>query len=135
MKEVTNDSGGTALPAAWTLTAAGPTPVSGVTATAAVTNAAVSAGSYTLSESGGPSGYTASAYSCVKNGGSPVSGNSLTLANGDAATCTITNDDNAASLTLVKEVTNDNGGSASETAWTLTAAGPTPLSGVTATAW
>ena len=38
-----------------------------------VTNAAVSAGSYTLSESGGPSGYTASAYSCVKNNGAPVS--------------------------------------------------------------
>ena len=36
----------------------------------------------------------------------------VTLAVGQSATCTITNDDQAAQLTLVKTVTNDNGGTA-----------------------
>src|SRR5207245_7203146 len=79
-----------------------------------------------LSESG-PSDYTASPYSCVKNGAPAVSGNGITLSNGDTATCTITNDDKAPSLTLVKHVTNDNGGARTATEWTLNAK-RTPLS-------
>src|SRR5947209_7956066 len=90
------------------------------------------ADTYSLSESG-PSDYTASPYSCVKNGVPAVSGNSITLANGDTATCTITNDDKAPSLTLVKHVTNDNGGTRTAAEWTLSARGsggsPTNLSG------
>ena len=50
------------------------------------------------------------------------------------ATCTITNDDQPATLTLVKTVTNDNGGTAVPTDWTLTATGPTPISGTTGSA-
>ena len=38
------------------------------------------------------------------------------LALGQSATCTITNDDQPAQLTLVKTVTNDNGGTALPTA-------------------
>ena len=38
---------------------------------------------------------------------------------GESATCTINNNDQAAQLTLVKTVTNDNGGTALPTAWTL----------------
>ena len=49
--------------------------------------------------------------------------------------CTINNDDIAPSLELDKTVTNDNGGTAPNTAWTLTATGtggsPTNLSGTT----
>lgn len=86
-------NGGSALPAAWTLSATGPTTISGANSSAAVTNAAVSAGSYALSESGGPSGYVASTYSCVKNGGAPVVSNTISLAAGDTATCTINNND------------------------------------------
>ena len=56
VKTVTNDNGGTALPTDWTLAAAGPTPITGTTGSPAVTNATVNAGTYTLSESGGPSG-------------------------------------------------------------------------------
>jgi len=134
-KTVINDNGGTALETAWTLTATGPTPISGVEGDAAVTGATVDAGEYTLGESGGPSGYTASTYSCVVNGGNPVVSNSLTLADEDVAVCTITNDDNAPQLHLRKTVTNDNGGTALNTAWTLTAIGtggsPTNLSGST----
>ena len=51
---------------------------------------------------------------------------SVTLALGESATCTITNDDIPAQLTLVKEVVNDDGGTAAATDWTLTATGPTP---------
>ncbi|WP_334179522.1 hypothetical protein [Pseudoxanthomonas sp.] len=133
VKTVTNDNGGTQLPAAWTLSAAGPTNISGTTGSAAVTNATVNPGTYALSESATPTGYAASTYSCVKNGGAAVSGNSITLAAGDIATCTINNNDRPATLTLVKTVTNDNGGTQLPTAWTLSAAGPSNISGTTGT--
>ena len=83
------------------------------------------AGTYALSESGGPTGYTASAWSCVKNNAAPVIGSNITLGLGDSAVCTITNNDNKPSLTLDKIVVNDNGGTALESAWTLTANGGT----------
>ncbi|WP_152670177.1 DUF7507 domain-containing protein [Lysobacter capsici] len=134
VKTVTNDNGGSAVATAWTLEAAGPTNITGATGSAAVTNASVNPGSYTLSETGGPAGYTAGTYSCVINGGAAVVSNTVALAAGDNATCTINNDDRAATLTLVKTVTNDNGGSAVATAWTLEAAGPTNITGATGSA-
>ncbi|MGO4774155.1 hypothetical protein AB4084_01240, partial [Lysobacter sp. 2RAB21] len=131
VKTVTNDNGGTAVATAWTLTAtAGSTTITGVTGTANVTNASVPAGAYTLSESGGPAGYTAGTYSCVINNGAAVASNTVTLAAGDNATCTVTNDDQAATLTLVKTVTNDNGGTATINDFPLTATGPTTITGV-----
>ncbi len=97
-KSVVNTGGGTAAATAWTLSASGPTNISGVTAAPTVTATAVSAGAYTLSESGGPADlnggaadYTASTYSCVVNGAAAVSGNSITLNLGDTTVCTITN--------------------------------------------
>ena len=48
------------------------------------------AGSYVLSESDGPDGYTAGAWAC--DGGS-LQGATLTLALGESATCAITSDD------------------------------------------
>src|SRR5207245_10349736 len=75
-----------------------------------------------LSESG-PSDYTASPYSCVKNGAPAVSGNSITLANGDSATCTITNDDKAPSLTLVKHEIGRAACRGTAADWTLGARG------------
>ena len=134
VKTVTNDNGGTQPASAWTLTATGPTTISGATGSAAVTNATVTAGTYALTESSTPGGYTASQYSCVKNGGSAVSGDSIALVNGDVATCTINNNDKPATLTLVKTVTNDNGGTQPASAWTLTATGPTTISGATGSA-
>jgi len=135
IKTVTNDNGGTAQPADWTLSASGPTPISGASGSGTVTNAAVTQGSYTLSESGGPANYTAGTYSCVKNGGGAVVSNSITLAANDVATCTINNNDNPPALHLRKTVTNNNGGTAANTDWTLTATGtggsPTNLSGTT----
>jgi len=49
------------------------------------------AGTYDLSESGGPAGYSASAWVCV--GGTQDDSDTITLALGESATCTITNDD------------------------------------------
>ncbi|WP_363800818.1 OmpA family protein [Lysobacter firmicutimachus] len=133
VKTVTNDNGGTATINDFPLTATGPTTITGVSGTAAVTNAPVSAGGYTLSEAN-VAGYTAGTFSCVVNGGAAVSGNSVTLALGDAATCTINNNDQAATLTLVKTVTNDNGGTATINDFPLTATGPTTITGVSGTA-
>jgi hypothetical protein len=127
---VTNDNGGTALDTAWTLSAAGPTPISGTEGQAAITNAVVDPGSYDLSESAGPAGYTnGTTWVCV--GGTPFDADTVTLAFGDSAVCTITNNDVPPHLTLDKIVS---GGAATGSEWTLTATGtgaqvPLTLSG------
>ena len=59
-------------------------------------------------------------------GGTQDDGDTVTLSSGDDVTCTITNDDDPPSLTLVKEV---EGGTATPADFTLTAAGPTDISG------
>ncbi len=87
-----------------------------------MTNAAVNAGTYSLAESGGPAGYAAGSWSCDAG---TLTGSSLLLGVGVSATCTINNNDQPAHLTLVKTVTNDNGGAAVPTAWTLSGSGPT----------
>ncbi|MGD8340547.1 MAG: hypothetical protein PVH89_07165, partial [Gammaproteobacteria bacterium] len=103
VKNVTNDHGGMAQPGHFTLTATGPTSISG--AGGASSDLTFSAGSYTLSETG-PSGYMASAWSC--DGGS-LDGDVVTLGLGEEATCSITNDDIQPSLTVIKHVENPYG--------------------------
>ena len=128
-KVVTNDNGGTALESAWTLTATGnpvtdPATLTGPGAAGnadVVSGAGFDAGTYDLSESGGPAGYTASTWSCT--GGQTGTEAKVTVALGADITCTITNDDSAPKLTLNKVVINNNGGTALESAWTLTATG------------
>ena len=73
-------------------------------------------------------GYTAGSWSCV---GGLQSTNHVTLALGESATCTITNDDVAPKLHLRKVVVNDNGGTATVADFTLTVdgAGANDLSG------
>ncbi len=137
-KAVVNDNGGTALATAWTLSAAGATPISGAMGSTAVTGAAVTPGIYTLTESAGPTNYTASTYSCVKNGGAAAVSNSVTLVTGDSAVCTITNDDFAlatpsASINVVKVVVNDNGGTKTISDFPLFVDGLPVASGVTNT--
>jgi len=129
-KEVINDSGGSATAADWVLTASGPTGFSG-SGPLVTSGADFMAGRYDLSESGGPNGYTASAWVCV--GGTQNDADTVTLTADDIVTCSISNDDdNVATdtrLTLLKQVTNNNGGNAQASAWTLIANGPTPFSG------
>jgi len=83
-------------------------------------------GTYTLSEADVP-GYTEGAWSCidddeqevpVTNGGL-FSGADVTVSEGQHVTCSITNSDDAPTLTLVKSVTNDNGGNAGPGDFTL----------------
>lgn len=125
VKVVVNDNGGSAATTDWTLTADGPTPISG---SGGVTSGATfSAGSYDLSESAGPGGYSASDWVCE---GGEQDGASITLGLGDSATCTITNDDEQAYVTVVKVVTNDNGGSADPSDFALTLEGDSVTSGV-----
>lgn len=123
LKDVNNNHGGTALNTAWTLTATGtlgsPTNLSGTTpVTSGIT---FKADTYTLAENSGPSGYTASDWVCL--GGTQGDATHITVALGQSATCTITNSDVAPTLKLVKDVTNDNGGSAVAGDWTLAATG------------
>ncbi|NMM24120.1 MAG: hypothetical protein HHJ11_11580 [Phycicoccus sp.] len=127
VKTVSNFFGGLEPVSAWTLTATGPTTITGITGADAVTSAPVSAGSYTLSEVG-PLGY-AGTWSC--SGGAFTDPDHVVLALGQDATCTISNVDLPAHLTLVKAVVNTHGGTAANTAWTLTATGPITISGHT----
>ncbi|MFC6491041.1 DUF6923 family protein, partial [Nitratireductor sp. GCM10026969] len=129
-KQVTNDDGGTLTTDDFTLSADGPVTISGVSGSADVTDAAVPAGTYTLSETNQP-GYTASDYVCTVDGGTPVSGNSITLANEQVAVCTITNDDEPGTLTLRKTLVNNDGGIAEVEDFILTASGPANISGPT----
>jgi hypothetical protein len=121
------NNGGTATEADWTLTAngTGSNDLSGPgTSGSNDVTGSVLPDTFALSESAAPAGYTnGTTYSCVKNGGAPVNTNSITLALGDTAVCSITNTDNAPSLTLNKIVVNNNGGTAVESDWTLTADG------------
>jgi RHS repeat-associated protein len=88
VKHVINDDGGTNEPADWTLTASGPSGFSGTTPASSPTS--FDAGTYQLSESL-IAGYTSSAWNCV--GGSQSDADTVVIALGEDATCTVTNDD------------------------------------------
>ena len=132
LKTVDNTGGGTASTTDFTLTATGPTVVTGTTP---VGPANVPVGVYTLTETG-PVNYTAG-FSCT--GGGTLVGNTLTITEADAGniiTCTIANTYNpagpiVAQLGLLKTVDNTSGGTASTTDFTLTATGPTIVTGTT----
>ena len=80
-KALDNTGGGTAHATDWTLTASGPTSITGHTGDAAITNAAVGAGTYMLAEAG-PAGYSPGIWSCSAG---TLTGTSLVLAAGDDA--------------------------------------------------
>ena len=117
VKEVIKNNGGTAVAGDWTLTATGYNPNQPLV------------GTYSLSESGGPAGYTLTSLTCNDSSGTSLDSRTVTLGLGEDVICTFVNDDDAPSLTLVKEVNNDNGGTLEATEWTLTATGPTDISG------
>ncbi len=79
-----------------------------------------SAGNHTVSETGNPR-YTAT----ISGDCDPVTG-TITLNPGDEKSCTITNDDQApaaTTLTVIKDVINDNDGSAAADAFTINVTG------------
>ena len=111
LKTVITDDGGTAVDTDWTLTAASSdTTISGVEGDPEITSSAIPAGTFALSESGGPANYTNEGWVCTGDG--TQDGAQITLGSGDIATCTVTNNDDPAYLTLVKTVENDDGGTA-----------------------
>ena len=125
---VNRSTGGTAGPGQWTLSAAGPTSISGRGNSAGVTDQTIDAGTYTLSDSGGPRGYTAGPWSCT---GGTLARNRLAVPNGAHIICSVTNAAQQPTLTLIKVVRNGNtGASTSATAWQLSAVGPRTISGV-----
>jgi hypothetical protein len=127
VKTVTNDNGGTKTVSDFALTATGPVTITGLTGSTAVTNRAVNAGSYALTEAT-LAGYTPSSWTCT---GGTQSGANIGLDVGGAATCTINNNDVAPGLTLIKTVTNDNGGTKTVSDFALTASGPITITGLT----
>jgi cysteine-rich repeat protein len=88
VKKVVNNGGGLAIPANWTLTASGPSGFSGPGPQVSSGDGFIP-GTYDLSESGGQAGYAASDWGCV--GGTQDDADTVTLAQGESATCTITN--------------------------------------------
>src|SRR5206468_2817714 len=129
VKNVVNDNGGTATVSAFGITTGAGAltfdagSVNGATTTyTSNTLTGLSAGSKTLHENV-VSTYTEGTWSCVGAAGA-VNGNaqtgSVVLGLGESVTCTITNDDKAASLTIVKNVVNDNGGTATVSAFGIT---------------
>jgi len=110
VKDVQNDNGGNADTGDFELTATGPITISGFTGDVDVTDAGVLVGSYDLSEDG-PAGYSqVGDWVCL--GGAQIDGDTVQLAPGDDATCTVTNQDEAPELVVTKIVTNDDGGDA-----------------------
>jgi len=118
IKHVVNDNGGTAVAGDFTMTVTGnnPSPASFPGAEAPGTTVTLNAGSYGATETG-PSGYAAS-FSADCTG---------SIAVGDTKTCTVTNDDVAPKLIVIKHVINDNGGTAAANDFTMTV-NPTPAS-------
>ncbi|NPV55371.1 MAG: sortase, partial [Anaerolineae bacterium] len=101
-KVVVNDNGGTLGAADFAFSVDGGAPVS--FESDGQNDLSVAAGTYTITEPA-VTGYSTSYDNCTD----------LVIPNGGSATCTITNDDQAATLTLVKTVMNDDGGALVET--------------------
>ena len=104
IKRVVNDDGGTAKAGDFTMNVDDPgtDPASQPGAVDPGVEFTVDPGAYSVSESGGPSGYAAST----------SAGCAGSIAIGESRTCTITNDDVAPKLTVIKRVVNDDGGTA-----------------------
>jgi uncharacterized repeat protein (TIGR01451 family) len=103
-------SGGTAVSANFTLTATGPSQISGPGNSAQVTNQRVLAGTYTLTESG-PAAYELTNLTCT--GATVVNNNgtrTINVADGANVTCTYTNTYRTGTLAVDKVISDPNGG-------------------------
>ena len=114
--EVINDNG-SAVASDWTMNATGVNVSNtGFLGSEAGVTIDLHPGGYNVGQSGGPSGYAMSFSSDCFG----------TISLGDNLLCTIINDDiapNIPSITVVKKVANDDGGSALASEWTITIAG------------
>ena len=121
IKVVTNDNGGTKPVSDFPLHVTNAS--STITDVSSGHSSQFDGGTYTVSETGDSNYVAIFSGDCNSDG-------TVTVVNGEGKTCTITNDDKAPSLTLVKQVTNDNGGTSVTMDWTLGAIGPSTISGV-----
>jgi len=121
VKTVINDNGGTKQVSDFPLFVNGSPVTSGIADTLSANVL------YTATETSDP-GYTASAW-----GGDCAANGTITLALGDNKTCTITNDDKAATLTLVKTVVNNDGGTKTPSDFSLFVNGSPVTTGVAVT--
>jgi hypothetical protein len=108
-KIVINDDGGTKAVSDFPLFVSGTSVTSGVANTFAP-------GTYTVSETG-PDDYAGVI------GGDCAADGSITLTDSQTKVCTITNDDVAPTLTVIKHVINDNGGTLEADAFTMNVTG------------
>ncbi len=113
IKHVVNDNGGIKVAADFTMNVTG-TNVStpSFPGSEAGTTVTLNAGAYSVDEN------TVAGY--AKGLGTNCSG---TIALGESKTCTVTNNDNAASLTVIKHVINDNGGTKAASNFTMQVTG------------
>jgi RHS repeat-associated protein len=117
-KVLPNDNGGTAVCSDFAFQVDGG---SNIAFEADCSNAlTLDTGSHTVTETE-RTGYAASYDGCA----------AVTITGGGASQCTITNDDEVPSLTLVNSVVNDDDGTNAAADWTLTATGPSGFSGTT----
>jgi hypothetical protein len=126
VKVVDNGNGGNAVSGDWTLFAIAGEDESIIdSGDSTQFHPAIAGINYTLSESDDPSGYLASGWSC--DGGS-LEGDELVLGLDEDITCTITNDDIAPQLTVIKRVVNNGTPPGTKVAadFTLSVAGTNP---------
>src|SRR5439155_10062149 len=114
IKHVVNDNGGAATASDFTMNVSGggASPASFPGAEAPGTTVNLNEGPYSVTESG-PAGYAAS-FSAGCTG---------SIGLGETKTCTVTNDDIAPKLIVIKHVVNDNGAAATAASFTMTVAG------------
>ncbi len=105
LRKVVN--GGPANPEDFTLTATGPTTISGPGNSASVTSQRVNTGDYVLSEIGAAAYVQDGTWQCD---GGTLSGNTVTVADGDDVTCTVTNRYSTGNLEVVKTIDDPDGG-------------------------
>lgn len=125
VKHVNNEFGGTAEPGHWTLTASGPTDVSGPGNSEQVTDQDVPVGEFHLSETGAPEGYDTTGWDCV--GGEQLHSHAVSVGLGQAVTCTVANTEIPGHWELTKTSDPPSGSvvqPGSVIAYTLTATNP-----------
>jgi len=133
-KTVINDNGGSAVASDWALTADLGSGTVTMTGPSGVVRGDLPAGDYVLSEAG-PSGYIMDSIAC-KGGSFDAATSTVSLQPGDSAICNFTNNDDTVippsttTLTLIKNVTNDSGGTALPDDFNLSIDGALVTSGI-----
>ncbi|WP_157802972.1 prealbumin-like fold domain-containing protein [Compostimonas suwonensis] len=132
VKKVTPTHGGQALPTQWKLSATGAGRTDSFSGDGQASGTVGQGVDYALAEQGGPAGWTVlTDWTCAaEQGDFTLTGSTVSLGYGADVTCTIENTDVAPKLTLVKEVQPADLDIAPQN-WTLSADGPTAVSGVT----